>query len=204
MQDYDFGKYYQRQSRVTPTPSSGAGSNWVKKLSLLSSIIIVTFFVGMIAGIFYQKDRSASPADSAGGPEVTQTSNVNPDQPAGETPQQILSGLSSDSPERKDHASGSGNDRAEVRENKTSGNFSETLQSDKSEYIILAKIYSSYEEAHLNGLKLQKVGLPVFLTESGSKMKVYVGPISGKNQAYNMLGRIKKIREFNGAILYQK
>ena len=194
MQDFDFGKYYQKNG----LDSAGAtgGPTWIKKLSLLGSIVIVTFFMGMITGIIYQKDRFAPPVDGSQDSGVTQTSNINPDQ--AESTEEILNGITSNSSTQEQSSSSVQEKTAQNR------GLPQALQSDQAEYIILAKIYSSYEEAHLNGLKLQKVGLPVFLTESGQKMKVYVGPITGKNRAYNMLAQIKKLREFNGAILYQK
>ena len=36
-------------------------------------------------------------------------------------------------------------------------------------------------------------------------MKVYVGPVRGKNDAYKMLTlKVKKVPEFSGAIMYKK
>lgn len=199
MQDFDFGKHYQKNlSARAGVENPGGSSAWVKKLSLLGSIVIVTFFMGMITGIYYQKERFQAPSGENGGENITQTLNVNPNQGDGESQEEILKSIvSGDS--SKSTKTPAGNKNSEKPDA-----MSKALQSDQIEYIILAKIYPSYEEAHLNGLKLQKIGLPVFLTESGQKMKVYVGPIGGKTRAYNMLSQIKKIREFNGAILYKK
>ena len=74
----------------------------------------------------------------------------------------------------------------------------------KDSYLILAKIYREKAKAHKQGLILKHKNLPVFLTENGNKMKVYVGPIQGKTEAYNMLAKVKSVPVFKGAILYKK
>ncbi len=196
MQDFDFGKYYKRQNGVAQSSSvTTADHAFSRKLTLLGTIVLLSFFTGMGAGIYYQKNKlqpMTNPAANQGGhsPETKISANINN---AGEN-----------------HANEKRSDESKNESEKSNGNIkdqsaiTQTLQSDEAEYIILAKIYSSREEAHFNGMKLKKEGLPVFLAENGNKMKVYVGPIAGKNNAYEMLGKIKRNQEFQGAILYKK
>lgn len=42
------------------------------------------------------------------------------------------------------------------------------------------------------------------MARNGKKVKLYVGPIEGKTQAYETLAQLKKNPEFAGAILYRK
>ena len=76
--------------------------------------------------------------------------------------------------------------------------------SDKASYLIWAKTYETKEDAYRYGLALKKKGLPVFLARNGSKLKIYVGPITGKDEAYQMLSKVKSFPTFQGAILHKK
>ena len=71
-------------------------------------------------------------------------------------------------------------------------------------FLILAKIYPDEKEASLAGLGLKRDGLKAFMARNGKKVKLYVGPIDGKADAYEALARLKKNSEFSGAILYRK
>ena len=82
----------------------------------------------------------------------------------------------------------------------------EFIKSDPTEdtFLVMAKRYKDKTEAHSKALMLKKAGLPVFMAESGSYLKVYVGPLKGKNYAYSILARVKRAQEFKGAILYKR
>lgn len=201
MQDFDFGKYYKRPHPAKPAQTSNAGpSPFGRKVAFLGTIVLIAFFSGMAAGIYYQKTRlvAGDAAHAKSGVESNFSANINADQP--QAPESNPSAP-------QDNPQDNPQDKAKGGALPVSGEKSQitqTLQSIEAEYIILAKVYPSREQAHLNGMILKKEGLPVFLAENGSMMKVYVGPIAGKSKAYEMLGKVKRNPEFQGAILYKK
>jgi len=188
MQDFDYTRIYSNPRKDFSTVRSGSHpvKSLNKRFSVYISVSLVIFFAGFIAGVKVEHNKIA---------RVNNTINS-----------------SSADLEKEINSSNISNPKSIV---KTEENKKETsapsntelltaIQSEKSEYLILAKIFTSKEEAHLHGLKLKKNGLPVFLAESGTRMKVYVGPISGKNEAYQVLAQVKSDNEFKGAILYKK
>jgi len=190
MQDFDFGKYYKNNRNSITGDSRRVnkeeGSPWTRKLSIIGAIISVSFFLGMYTGV-----------------TIKQTKVIDSNSPLsfeeGQADNNILSDVNSRIP--KD----SNANVEKLGQNKhTQSELAEKLQSKDAEFIILAKMYSSKEKAHYHGLQLQKQGFPVFLAENGNKMKLYVGPISGKKSAYSTLAQVKGVAEFKSAIMYQK
>ncbi|MES0489169.1 MAG: hypothetical protein ABUK01_04205 [Leptospirales bacterium] len=180
MQDFDFGKHYrsnQRDTGVSEKASPGR-SSFKSKIIFLASVISVAFIAGVYTGIFINDHKVVQ------GDELRSlTNNVEANIVADIHPDQSV------------------NTPAENTENR----LAEELESDKSEYLIMAKIYSSMEKAQLHGASLVNAGLPVFLTENGQKVKVYVGPVSGADgRNWSMLSKVKSFSEFQGAIMYKK
>lgn len=198
MQDIDFGRIYRNRSKT------GQGhlktehvKNPVKnKLIIIGTIAFAFFVVGIFTGLRIQEYRitssieaSATDAGSENNEEIT-TANVNTE----ETEDKKIS----DSVRIDRHQAGK-NASAEKEKD-----LKKKLEAGKDSYLILASIYSEKKEAHYQGHKLRKAGLPVFLARNGQKLKLYVGPVKGRSSAYEMLAKVKNMPQFNGAILYKK
>lgn len=165
-----------------------------RKLALGVSALVVTFTIGLISGM------------SLGGLQNFNTSSFAPTQAT----QELVT------PDVAPQQETTLNDsvqinvaNAQTSENSATpqtqiDNEDKDKKTSTSSYLILANIYENKNSAHSAGLMLQKESIPVFLAASGTKMKLYVGPVEGEKSARNLLARIKKMPEFRGAILYKK
>lgn len=196
MQDIDFSRYYRRQRSLTRrgerpysggenTESKGTGLP-VNKLSLYLAIAFSSLAIGFIGGTQLQKSKMTREIENKIVPDSIATANVaaNGQTPAGET-EKVEGSVHTTHP----------------------GEIKETLVKDKhvgGSFLILAKIFPDEKEASLAGLNLKRAGHKAFMARNGKKVKLYVGPIDGKHEAYETLARLKKNSEFSGAILYKK
>lgn len=181
MQDIDFSRYYRKQRR----PFSGAetaevktGNAPVNKISLYLAIAFSSLAIGFIGGTQLQKNKMVREIEGKVLPDSIATdkiANTSPDAEKGGDPVRMT--RPEDKPAGKD----------------STGSF-----------LILAKIFADEKEASLAGLSLKRSGHKAFMARNGRKVKLYVGPIEGKGEAYEALAKLKKNSEFSGAILYRK
>ncbi len=196
MQDIDFGKAYRRRpaQQADRNQSKPAGSKLhglMGRLTFGVSIFVVAFTIGLVAGMHFQKQRISAQLDAdIAEQEVNKTSNV------------AAAGI--DKKECEPPHSWDAELNRCIRKKEKPAETKILQPGKKNSYIILGKIYPDKKKAYKAGLTLMKQGIKVFLAESGNRMKLYVGPVEGKKEAYNMLARIKKHTEFRGAILYKK
>lgn len=186
MQDIDFSRYYRRprnNSGPAERPASQSGGPVVNKLSLYLAIAFSSLAVGFIGGTQLQKNKMTREIEGKIVPESIATANV----------------AANAAPETEKV---SDNVRVTRSEEKISTEKRET--DNVGSFLILAKIYPDEKEASLAGLGLKRDGLKAFMARNGKKVKLYVGPIDGKADAYEALARLKKNSEFSGAILYRK
>ncbi len=183
MQDIDFSRYYRKDRRTFATkeqPASRSGKMPVNKVSLYLAIAFSALAIGFIGGTQLQKKKMIREIESQVAPDSIATANV---------------------------ATPTSEEAAETVRTTLSTDVKETQSATKSvggSYLILAKIYPDEKEASLAGLNLKRDGLKAFMARNGKKIKLYVGPIEGKSEAYSVLGKLKKSSEFSGAILYRK
>ena len=200
----DFGRLYKGKTGPERSfASERPKRHWLSKLSLLVTIMTVAFVLGLFAGTQWQKHKFAQNVEEQAISQEFKSANITPVK----TPSDSQSGEvhAGDETEKQKQAKNQGKREAEKNsEQKKYSDLKKKLSEDNESYLILARMYQSKEEAHQKGLKLKKRELPVFLAKSGDKMKVYVGPVKGKNQAYSMLAKVKKLPEFSGAIMYKK
>ncbi|MBX3724069.1 MAG: SPOR domain-containing protein [Turneriella sp.] len=187
MQDIDFSRYYRRQRRPNSAPevSESRGRSFqVNKLSLYLAIAFSSLAIGFIGGTQLQKSKMTREIEGKVVPDSIATANVS--HPA------------------------TANDEEKVSENVRLTRPDEKIQTDsaskegKGSYLILAKIFPDEKEASLAGLNLKRNGQKAFMARNGKKVKLYVGPIEGKAEAYEALAKLKKNSDFSGAILYRK
>lgn len=182
MQDIDFSRYYRRPRRPlsgAEAPESRAKLPQVNKISLYLAIAFSSLAVGFIGGTQLQKNKMSREIEGRVIPESINTSRIANTAPASEQTSETV------------HT---------TRPDETT----ESVRDSRSSYLILAKIFPDEKEASLAGLGLKRGGLKAFMARNGKKVKLYVGPIEGKNEAYEVLGKLKKNSEFSGAILYKK
>jgi cell division septation protein DedD len=191
MQDIDFSRYYRKGRRAYSASEASEARKTgapVNKLSLYLAIAFSSLAIGFIGGTQLQKNKMMRELENRVAPDSAQngtivTANVaaGPAAEAENTPEAIRT------------------TRAE--EGARIARQEKTLEGS---YLILAKIYPDEKEASLAGLNLKRNGMKAFMARNGKKVKLYVGPIEGKNNAYEMLAQLKKNPEFSGAILYRK
>lgn len=192
MQDIDFSRYYRRQRSLTrrgERPFSGSELSETKgnglpmnKLSLYLAIAFSSLAIGFIGGTQLQKSKMTREIEGKIVPDSIATANVATNNAENE---KIEGSIHTTQPDAK----------------------IETPAKDKhvgGSFLILAKIFPDEKEASLAGLNLKRSGHKAFMARNGKRVKLYVGPIDGKAEAYEMLARLKKTPEFSGAILYRK
>jgi cell division septation protein DedD len=181
MQDIDFSRYYRRPRRSladSEAASSKAKIPPVNKLSLYLAIAFSSLAIGFIGGTQLQKNKMTREIEGRVVPETVSTNRIANTAPDAE------------------HV----NDTVHT----THSENIDTNAEPRSSYLILAKIFPDEKEASLAGLGLKRGGLKAFMARNGKKVKLYVGPIEGKTEAYDVLAKLKKNSEFSGAILYKK
>jgi cell division septation protein DedD len=185
MQDIDFSRYYRRQRR----PHSGQESSDLKgkggpvnKLSLYLAIAFSSLAIGFIGGTQLQKNKMIRDLEGKIVPESIATANVS-SAPSAE----VAPAAESVRVTRPEQAEGS-----------------DAKPAHTGSYLILAKIFADEKEASLAGLNLKRNGHKAFMARNGKKVKLYVGPIANKSEAYESLAKLKKSQDFSGAILYRK
>lgn len=194
MQDIDFSRYYRKGRRPFPgadAPEQRKSAPPVNKVSLYLAIAFSSLAIGFIGGTQLQKNKmmrefegKIAPDSIVGDPAKTiVTANVAA--PSAPDTQKSSENIHTTLPDEKTHAEKPAKDAL--------GSF-----------LILAKIYPDEKEASLAGLNLKRGGMKAFMARNGKKVKLYVGPIEGKTEAYEALARLKKQSEFSGAILYRK
>lgn len=185
MQDIDFSRYYRRQrqpysqttgveSKATPFP--------VGKVPLYLAIAFSSLAIGFIGGTQLQKSKMTREIENRVVPESVALATVAAPT-AGAEPQEGT--VHTTRPAERP--------AVEARDNTNGG-----------KYLILAKIFPDEKEASLAGLTLKRAGQKAFMARNGRKVKLYVGPIEGRTEAYDVLAKLKKNSEFSGAILYKK
>lgn len=190
MQDFDFVRYYKKPNNAAPANTRGGKQGHaphpvIRKLSLYSAISLFFFGTGLLTGIViherkFQTTENVVAAQGARAENgVLSSSNINPEARQPARPTQTTT------PQK-------------------GSNLENTLRSDSTKFVIHAKTYDSNEDAQWFGNILRRNGLPVYLTQSGTKFKVYVGPIFSKSEAYEKLKQVKSFNEFRGAILYER
>lgn len=198
MQDVDFGRMYKYRHTKQRAENFVQTGRLQHKLGVLLLVAALSYLFGLFSGIQFeryqnQKDIAVDQIDQS---QVSANINSEDLDPR----INISADLSAE-----DSANTSNSIKEPLVSDQDAGqNIKEVLKSDQSSYLILARMYKEKARAYYNGSVLQKKGLPVFLAESGNKMKVYVGPVRGKNDAYKMLAKVKKVPEFSGAIMYKK
>lgn len=204
MNDMDFSRYYRHKHNHKHSHQNTSFAGKLKsKLMTWTGIIFFFFVTGMIIGMQWQKkvltDGLENQVLSTDSEQVPlNTANIAPQQ---ETSQfEDLIKERSEKLEKQHGSSNVSNKKSSESKDKTQ----EKVKDNGITYLIYAKSYSDREQAYLHGRNLKKGGFPVFLARSGEKMKVYIGPVTGKKEAYNMLARVTRIPEFKGAILYEK
>ena len=197
MQDVDFGRMYKYRHTKQRPDSFVQPGKFQQKLGVLLLVAFLSYIFGLFSGIQFERYQTQKAVAFGQADEMQVSANINNEDIDPRI--NISADLSaSEEPQNNNEAS---NDNILENENQ---NIKDVLKSDQSSYLILARMYKEKARAYYNGSILQKKGLPVFLAESGSKMKVYVGPVRGKNDAYKMLAKVKKVPEFSGAIMYKK
>lgn len=186
MQDIDFSRYYRRQrppyaGSKGQAESKPAGTP-VNKVSLYLAIAFSSLAIGFIGGTQLQKNKMVREIEGKVVPDSIVTANVANTAPEGE---KVGDSVRMTRPDEKAQSA------ASAKENSGS-------------YLILAKIFAEEKEASLAGLSLKRSGHKAFMARNGRKVKLYVGPIEGKNEAYEVLAKLKKNSDFSGAILYRK
>ncbi|MDH5717360.1 MAG: hypothetical protein OEZ22_06950 [Spirochaetia bacterium] len=190
MQDIDFVKILKTKNKIPKKPvyskkikRTNSGYNYNKLIIGLGAVVII-FFLGILGGIRWQMHKfDYNKIDLEKNEDLSlSTANINPE------------------------INKENNNRSkEEKITLNPGNSTKSpLKFEEDAYLILCRKYSDKKEAHRQGFMLKKTGIPIFLVETGSKMKIYAGPITGKDDAYTLFAKIKAMPEFNGAILYKK
>ncbi len=78
------------------------------------------------------------------------------------------------------------------------------IDTHKETYLIWVKTGKDKKQIYQQGLFLKKQELPVFLSKSGDKFKIYVGPLYGTDEAYSTLAFVKQYPLFRGSILHKR
>ena len=204
MQDIDFGKFYTREkkragvyTRFKNTKEVNTVGH-VKKLSVFLLLFILAFTMGALGGIYISRD-TAKVDDLEENYLKQRESGTEASEIQSKESKEKLISKNVPPPNSKQRLS-SDKDQSQADELK------HKLQQADGEktYLVWAKTYANRTTAYRHGHFLKKQDLPVFLAKSGDKMKLYVGPVYGKNQAYQTLAKVKKWAPFKGAILHEK
>jgi cell division septation protein DedD len=191
MQDIDFSRYYRKGRRTysaSEAPEVRKTGAPVNKLSLYLAIAFSSLAIGFIGGTQLQKNKMMRELENRVAPESAQNGTM--------VTANVAAGPAAEAEKAPET----------VRTTRPDESL-RTVRPDKGlegSFLILAKIYPDEKEASLAGLNLKRNGMKAFMARNGKKVKLYVGPIDGKAQAYEALGQLKKNPEFAGAILYRK
>ena len=162
------------------------------------------FFAGLMTGISFQNKKLVSAdlknnAQNDENQEVVNSADI---------------GHNHDAKKSQNHSvSTSGQSDEQDQNNSTNAKqlIKKTLMNPENEFIILAKKYNdgSKDRALYYAGVLNKItredNLQVVPSIRGKNIKLYVGPMKGKQMAEKMLAKVKSIPEFaNSAILYKK
>lgn len=204
MQDIDFGRFYREKKRTgqdTFRKSYASDSRYQSSkkkvtntqkwmLGILTGAIIM-FVLGTYVGSRWERQRLIKQVeDETVGQEIT-TANI-----SNKSQEKIEDSLKINPTQTEETETTSTMDsKRKIRD---------AITQEGESYLILAKIYKDSKNAYAAGRALMKNGLPVFLAKNGKKLKVYVGPIKGKNDAYNTLAIVKNMANFKGALMYKK
>lgn len=199
MQDIDFGKFYRKNRpfavpesrREKQQPPRGNGS--ASGVTVIFAVAVFCLAVGFFFGTQLQKHRYSQQIEANVGSDEVSTANISPAVKSTQLEESVKVHSVPADKEAKKNVKKSASTKVVTQATK-----------QKDTYLILAKIYPDEKEASLNGLNLKRNGLPVFLARNGKKLKLYVGPIEGRTEAYNVLGRVKNMPDYQGAILYRR
>ena len=205
MQDIDFGKIkFSKKSNIKQDILRYRQKNILmqnlRKLSFAIFSFLFVFTVGLLSGIYLNTKKSESRENLEQEPITNYL---------GEGLK-----LQKETKNRKDKNTQAGKEKIISRnigskvenrlynEIESAGQISS--EKEKSTFLIWVKTYQDRSKAYQHGYFLKREKLPAFLARSGNKMKLYVGPINGKNEAFKILARVKGWRPFKGAILHRK
>jgi cell division protein FtsN len=188
MQDIDFSRYYRRGRRAgaysaTESTETRGTPLKVNKISLYLAIAFSSLAIGFIGGTQLQKNKMTREIEGKIVPDSIATANVA--QAGNGEEEKVSENVHLTRPDEKARPEASPKEA-------------------KASYLILAKIFPDEKEASLAGLNLKRNGQKAFMARNGKKVKLYVGPIEGKPEAYEILAKLKKNSDFSGAILYKK
>lgn len=201
MQDVDFGRMYKYKRSSSRQDPQFPAAKFQQKLGVVVFFAFLFFVLGIFTGIQFERYQSRS-SDTSDALSFAEQTSANVGSEDIDPRINISADLSHEEEQLdKDIAESSA---AALVSQEEKPDIRKALKSEQPSFLILARIYDDKARAYYNGSVLQQKGLPVFLAESGKRMKVYVGPVKGKNAAYGMLAKVKKVPEFNGAIMYKK
>ena len=207
MQNIDFGKVYRQsnQKQLIKTKKKN------RKLSFLGVVILFSFFIGLIIGVYFQKHRIVQEVENnvlaeANNTELT-SANIN---------NQIVKEENNNKENQKASIKeNSENKKTTVKSNvkinlesiirkKTIKKKKELINTKQNSYLILVRKYKSIQKATRAGLKLREAGYKVFMSKNRRKMKLWIGPIKGRKKANLVMKHLSKIQTFRNAIMYKK
>ena len=228
MQDIDFGRLYKSQrkhhSSEYRSPLHEKDNNYRSPLFRTSTFLIFLFLfaftIGLASGVYIRESKDSYNRENIQGKKYLLSKNQNTNEFAsaniGNSQNNSLNPYREDfdsikfpaNEVQENPSSASSPDDILENETEAKNNNSDLLEENtvksNDSYLIWAKTYENKQEAYRYGLALKKKGLPVFLARSGARLKIYVGPIHGKNEAYQMLAKVKSFLPFKGAILHKK
>ena len=204
MQDIDFGKFYVNKKANAHNRSKNTERvntvGHLKKFSVFLLLFILAFTMGAFGGIYVSRDTEKIDGLEKHGlkkKEKGAEGSETQAQPK-EVKEKLISKNVPPPNPRQEPSSVQGQSQADELKHKL-----KKADGEKT-YLVWAKTYANRMIAYRHGHFLKKQDLPVFLAKSGDKMKLYVGPVYGKNQAYQTLAKVKKWAPFKGAILHEK
>ncbi len=205
MQDIDFQRLYSYRGPKKESKIYSKGTlskiNYSKKFFVFMIIFIFAFTLGAFGGVYVsytkEKPNELSVSDLEHDLESLNTLPVK-EKPSKKQDEIFIS---------KNISPSTHKDSSE--KSKTTENISKIRDKFKpinqiKTYLIWAKTYTDKMMAYRHGHFLKKQKLPVFLAKSNDRMKLYVGPVYGKDQAYETLSKVKKWAPFKTAILHEK
>ncbi len=198
MQDIDFGRFYRQKRRVSLSEMAQEKKRRHSPLSNRNTLLAIAamgiFLAGLVFGSRWERYSYTRQIENNAVGEEISTANIAPPET-----KEIHNSIRIE--KNSEALAQPANEKKVVA---VQEQVEQALKNSKDAYLILAKIYSDEKDAYLHGRELKKQGLPVFLARSGKKVKVYVGPIEGKNAAYQHLSLVKSMPEFRSAIMYKK
>ena len=219
MQDIDFGKLRfskkpgAKQDLLRHQQSNVLMTN-LRKLLFIIFIFLFAFSVGLLSGI-YLNNKKLEPKNGINQEPITNYLEKDKDiEKKSKTIENKT--LPKDQDEEEKMVSwniGPTNSGFPDRTSRMDRQTSEKVRREKKKtkidekkdtFLIWVKTYQNRNQAYQHGYFLKKEDLPAFLARSGDKMKLYVGPIKGANEAYRILAQVKRWEPFKGAILHRK